>query len=399
MKFTLRKGSTVVADDMNMISFGELTPIQGGSHIVPLMANNESIVLQLPKCCAKNGVITTSKKRYCDLEFNLQEHVLVTDWFSSFEEHCIDMLSERCGDWFGSGTSEADIEDLMLSSVKVHRDGKTFSIRTDIGGGSGMKIQYSDQCIAYDITGNQVSLDTIVAGSTIVPLLLLKCIKLAGAFSIDIQMTQVVVVEEQMCQIEIPKTEISEPDVSKPEVSEPDVSEPDVSESVVTNTSVDDENEPTDTVDKVNQMETNAENIEESVEGNIEEKKVNDEDKVDLDDSMMVVVDEKEPIGNINREVSGSESNSPSTDPIQVVDLNIDDITETAPIELMESKEVRVKMYKEAKRRAIAARKRAIEEIMRARNIKMEFMLDDEVDSESDVDSDFDSVYGDEEME
>ena len=81
----------------------------------------------------------------------------------------------------------------------------------------------------------------------------------------------------------------------------------------------------------------------------------------------------------------------------QVVNLDVADITETTPLQLMEAKDVRIKMYKEAKRRAITARKRAIEEIMRARDIKMEFMLDDYVDSDSEVDSDMDSVYGGEE--
>jgi hypothetical protein len=354
----------------------------------------------------KNGVISTSKKQYCDLEFDLREHVLVTDWFGSFEEHCIDMLSERCGDWFGTGTSEADIEDLMLSNVKVHRDGKTFSIRTDIGSGSGMKIQYADQCIAYDITGNPVGLGTIVAGTTVVPLLLLKCIRLAGTFGVDIQMTQVVVVEEQKCQIEMSDGIEGMGVGEKVEVEEVEEGEEEkkvaVSDQIATNQS-------DDLVEEVVQTVVNTENIplpnpeEEATDGSPPVSRADDE--IELDSIMTVA--NPDHIGNSTQEtISLSESppTSPAssasqTDPIRVVDLNIDDITETAPIELMESKEVRLKMYKEAKRRAIVARKRAIEEIMRARNIKMEFMLDDEVDSDSDVDSDFESVYGDEEME
>ena len=380
MKFTLRQGSTNIADDMSLISFGDLTPIQGGSHVVPLIANNQSITVQLPKCRVKNGVVRTSKKQYCDLEFDLKEHVVVTDWIGSFEEHCIDMLSERCGDWFGSGTSEADIEDMMLSNVKVHRDGKTFSIRTDIGSGSGMKIQYADQCVAYDVTGNPVGLDTIVADTKVVPLILLKCIRLSGTFSIDIQMTQVVVVEEQSCQI-------------------------DVSDGVAENVGADvpiTEDEPS--TEDVLATEDAPSTEDGLTTGNLMLGE-NGADVSDKDITAIIEENGSESDGNIELELTGvSEDdinhigNSTTPDAIRAVDLNIDDITETAPIELMESKEVRLKLYKDAKRRAIAARKRAIEEIMRARNIKMEFMLDDEVDSESEVDSDFDSVYGDEEM-
>ena len=401
MKFTIRKGTTVVADDMSVISLGELTPIQGGSHIVPLLAKNQSITIQLPKCRVKNGVVRTSKKQYCDLEFDLKEHVLVTDWLGSFEEHCIDMLSERCGDWFGSGTSETDIEDLMISNVKVNRDGKTFTIRTDIGSGPGLKIQYADQCIAYDITGNPVPLETIDAGTTVVPLILLKCIRLAGSFSIDIQMTQAVVIEEQKCQIDMSDSvavgnytlntggvEIKDTPVDeKVEVAE----ETPVDEKVevAEETPVDEKVEVAEET-PVDENTRNTESV--SMNEVVDPVEENDQENENIELGAMVTGISDKDIDPIHI------GDSNQSDPIRVVDLNIDDITETAPIELMESKEVRLKLYKDAKRRAIAARKHAIEEIMRARNIKMEFMLDDEVDSESDVDSDFESVYGDEEM-
>ena len=83
------------------------------------------------------------------------------------------------------------------------------------------------------------------------------------------------------------------------------------------------------------------------------------------------------------------------TTELKEIFLNTSDIIETHPVHLMESKDVRIKMYKEAKARAINARKMAIEATMRAKNIKMEFMLDDEVDSDSEEynSDDYDSDY------
>ena len=347
MKFTLHPDKTVIADDIAQITFGELVPVQGGSHNAMLLAGNQHITIQLPQCKTKSGLVRTSKKQYCDLEFELEAHGLVTDWMESLEEHCIDMLNEKRGEWFGSGTTVEDIEDSMASNVKVNRDGKTFVIRVDIGGGSGMKIQYGEPCAVYDVTGNPRTLEDIQPGSTVIPLIVLRHVKIANTFNISIQMTQLMLVEERVC--------------------------------VVENLGID-----TRVVEG---------SVEGSVDGAVEESvdtppqfgEGYDVGEVKLDTIVDVVADNT--IGN-------------AKDPLdiaQVVNLDVADITETTPLQLMEAKDVRIKMYKEAKRRAITARKRAIEEIMRARDIKMEFMLDDYVDSDSEVDSDMDSVYGGEE--
>ena len=363
MKFTLRPDKTVIADDIAQITFGDLVPIQGGSHNAMLLADNQPITVQFPKCKVKSGVVRTSKKQYCDLEFELEAHMMVTDWMESLEEHCIDMLSEKRGDWFGSGTTVEDIEDSMVSNVKVNSDGKTFVIRVDIGGGSGMKIQYGDPCAVYDVTGTPRTLEDINPGASVIPLIALRHVKIANTFTVNIQMTQLMLVEEQVCVVENVVQEIEQ----SPENPDPlDVEDPLelASEVDVTASEVDVTASEVDvTASEVDGVRTNDVNL----------------------DSLLDGVDD---IGKTNMQ----------SDSAQVVNLDVADITETAPLQLLEPKDVRIKLYKEARQRAISARKKAIEEIMRARDIKMEFMLDDYVDSESDMDSDMESVYGDDQL-
>jgi len=343
MKFTLRPDKTVVADDIAQITFGDLVPVQGGSHNAMLLADNQHITVQLPQCKVKSGVVRTSKKQYCDLEFELETHMMVTDWMESLEEHCIDMLSEKRGDWFGSGTTVEDIEDSMVSNVKVNSDGKTFVIRVDIGGGSGMKIQYGDPCAVYDVTGSHRTLEDIKSGSSVIPLIAMRHVKIANTFTINIQMTQLMLVEEQICAVEKVEQEQSVTVVNQ---------------------------EPVITTESVSDQETN----------DVLDEKANNVD---------VKLDVLDDLGKAEK----------ADDVAQLVNLDVEDITETAPLQLLEPEDVRIRLYKEARQRAIASRKKAIEEIMRARDIKMEFMLDDYIDSESDMNSDMESEYGEDEMD
>jgi hypothetical protein len=373
MKFTIRPDKTVIADDIAQITFGELVPVQGGSHNAMLLADNQHITVQLPKCKVKSGVVRTSKKQYCDLEFELEAHMMVTDWMESLEEHCIDMLSEKRGDWFGSGTTAEDIEDSMVSNVKVNSDGKTFVIRVDIGGGSGMKIQYGDPCAVYDVTGSPRTLEDIKSGSSVIPLIALRHVKIANTFTINIQMTQLMLVEEQVCVVEKVVQEI-EPAIENQDPS--DVDEPLETESEVTAP----DSEVTALESEVPAPDSEVTALESEVTAPDSEVDGGQTNDVNLD-SLLGGTDD---IGN--------------ADSAQVVNLDVADITETSPLQLLEPKDVRIKLYKEARQRAISARKKAIEEIMRARDIKMEFMLDDYVDSESDMDSDMESVYGDDQV-
>ena len=323
---------------MNRIALGELTPVQGGSHTTQMFVDGEGIFIQLPKCTLKNGIVHTKAKVYGDLLFTdgAVERV-VTDWFESLEDRAIALLGEKRVEWFGGETSLLDIEESMGTNVRIHRGGKSFTIRANIGGATGMRIQYADPCSVYDVRGNVMSLDTVDCKVQIVPLVYAKCIRLANSnFNIDIQLSQILVVDNEERMISTgPVVSVEQDDDA--EVQESD--DPDENVAIVYTTDANDTNDTNDT---------------------------------------------NEPL--INATVQSLAN-------IEEIDIGISDIHEScAPIPLMEPIEVRRRMYKDAKRRAVAARKRAIEEIMRARDIKMEFMLDDDVDTDTDLDSDFDDT-------
>jgi hypothetical protein len=388
MKFIIDPQRT--ADDMARIHLGDLVPIQGGANTSAILVDGEGIVVQLPKCRMKNGIIQTSKKMYCDLEFGNVKDAMVCDWFDALEERCIALMGEKCGEWFGSKTTMVDIEDSMGTNVRVERKSDNFTIRTTVGGSPSMRIQYSDPCVVFNRIGTELSLDRVTNETTIIPLVMIKCVKITtSGIDIELQLTQVMVIDDAVRQIDVPD----------------DMVDP-VTDGVGTPTT-----QATDGVGTPTTQATDGAigSATPSAIGSATPSAIGSATPSAIGRATPSAIGRATPSA-IGRAISAADtteyietphqpidtsgtSGTSGTSELSEVNIDINDISETHSTQIMESKEVRMKLYKEAKARALAARRRAIEEIMRAKNIKMEFQLDDEIDSDDSDEFDTGSEY------
>jgi hypothetical protein len=426
MKFIIDPQRT--ADDMARIHLGDLVPIQGGANTSAILVDGEGIVVQLPKCRMKNGIIQTSKKMYCDLEFGNVKDAMVCDWFDALEERCIALMGEKCGEWFGSKTTMVDIEDSMGTNVRVERKSDNFTIRTTVGGSPSMRIQYSDPCVVFNRIGTELSLDRVTNETTIIPLVMIKCVKITtSGIDIELQLTQVMVIDDAVRQIDVPD------DMVDPVTDGVGTPTTQATDGVGTPTTQATDGVGPPTTQATDGVGTPTTQATDGAIGSATPSAIGSATPSAIGSATPSAIGRATPsaIGSatpsaigratpsaigratpsaIGRAISAADtteyietphqpidtsgtSGTSGTSELSEVNIDINDISETHSTQIMESKEVRMKLYKEAKARALAARRRAIEEIMRAKNIKMEFQLDDEIDSDDSDEFDTGSEY------
>ena len=59
--------------------------LQGGCYFTKLLNDNNPLYIQTTSCKTKNGIVNTTKKSYCDLQFNNNDNIIVS-WFENLEK-------------------------------------------------------------------------------------------------------------------------------------------------------------------------------------------------------------------------------------------------------------------------------------------------------------------------
>ena len=59
--------------DFSSLTLGNTQSMQGGGYFTRLLFNDDSFILQTPKCYTKKGMCKTGKKIYCDLKYSILE--------------------------------------------------------------------------------------------------------------------------------------------------------------------------------------------------------------------------------------------------------------------------------------------------------------------------------------
>jgi hypothetical protein len=339
--------------------------IAGGNYFIRILQNSgqKPLYIQPPKCSTKQGIIKSGKKMYCDLLFKHEDEQF-TEFLECLESFCRSKIFQNKDKWFDSDLTEEDIEESFSPTAKLYKSGKLHSVRVNIPirmGKCSLKV--------YNEEEQDVEIETVRENIQLMTILEVQGIRCSARnFQIDMEVKQMMTLKPvdlfEKCVFAKPSS------LAKKEV---------VLEKV--------EKAPTEKQDEnpVDEVKYEDESVLEETE--IEDNDENEEEPIDLDAmDDEVKKEENETIETKEEDVSNEENpQEPLADPIlglNEVDLELPN--EEGEMKLKKRNDVYYDMYKEAKRKARIARDFAIASYLEAKQIRHNFLEEDEMSEDDD---------------
>ncbi len=400
------------------MSLGQPQAMQGGgSWFTKLSINNAPILVQLPKCNMKNGIVKTKRVTYSDLMYSSTKYEQVlSNWVESLEESCQNLIDEKKHLWFSNELTRDDLETMMTSLVRLYKSGTKALMRAffDVS-----RRNNNLKCHIYDENERIVDSNNIKNTSSVIPLIQIEGIKFTSrSFDVELKIVQLMVLEDKeevsftkSCMIkrtkpaqekitlektlEDDRSDETNNSSSSDDILENTEEEDNKSENVILEIKTDDKNtlENTEIVENNDNPESSSEDKEASDLGNTGLKEVSisldnlDDAVVDAEsqddeqgESMSSITDSQEPdLEEISVEVK--EEISPK---IQEVELDVKD--DENVMTLKKPNEVYYEIYRAAREKAKHMRKVALEAYLEAQQIKTKYMLEDLDESDEEFD-------------
>lgn len=388
--------------------------LQGGTYIANLDINDNSIIIQTPKCKTKKGVTKTAKQLYSDLLFN-QDHNEFIDWLETFQERIRELIYENSENWFHESPSLDDIEYNWNNSIRTYKQ-TNYLVRSFVHKSKGSK---SPSIQIYDSEQKQLTINDVDKDKNVICILEIVGIKFSSqSFQLDICLRQIMVLNEKplfnkcLIRLEKPnnksnvenlgetieKVKVTDNLVHNSELSKDlddnvdhlsdDEAEDKTSSDVSSDVSVEVAGEANDEVNESNKddnvvkedgikLENNTSKmIEENIKLNVEE---NEKDNLTVETEIKnELTKEKE---------KQNQKDLEKIDGLEEIELNVDNIDE---IKLKKPNEVYLDIYREARKKAKLAKKEAIKAYLEAKKIKELYLLDEIDSSSSESDEDLD---------
>ena len=387
--------------------------LQGGTYSANLDINDNSIIIQTPKCKTKKGVTKTAKQLYSDLLFN-QDHNDFIDWLETLQERIRELIYENSENWFHESPTLDDIEYNWNNSIRTYKQ-TNYLVRTFVHKSKGSK---SPSIQIYDSEQKQLTIDDVDKDKNVICILEIVGIKFSSqSFQLDICLRQIMVLNEKplfnKCLIRLEKSSdknnvenlgennekakvtdnlVHTSELSKNldnrdtkvklSVEEEEEEEIEKTTSRATEEPVDKttsratkEQADTTTCEEIDELTDVVENeddttktTEENIKLNVEK---NEKDNITVKTEIKNELDKEKEKQN--------QKDLEKIDGLEEIELNVDNIDE---IKLKNPNEVYLDIYREARKKAKLAKKEAIKAYLEAKKIKQLYLLD-EIDSSS----------------
>ena len=353
--------------------------INGGNHFIKYSYDQCPLYIKLPPCSIKQGIVSTSKRIFCDLMFTNENSEFI-EYVENLEQYSQKYIFNNREKWFESELEENDIENSFNSCMKIYKSGKYYCLRVSVPrilGKSNLKI--------YDENEQLVEIENIKEDDKVVCALEIQGIKCsARSFQIEMEVKQMLLINNknifEKC-ILLKKPEL--PTVESLSHNE----ELAVENDTVENSIVDSDNPK----DEIKMVEKESEYLRENptvideeiidkIDANEENEEVavvdNNDDEINQSEEKYV---ENDPLEvNVEDLINSQESNEPQECDIPLENFNSDVIS------LKKKNDVYYEMYKKALSKAKMAKELALSSFLEAKNIKNTYMLDDIDDSDLD---------------
>jgi hypothetical protein len=362
--------------------------LQGGAYFSKLKLLGKTISFQTPKSKTKNGIIKTDKKIYCDLLFDKDDDDVI-EFLTELEDKIKNLIYEKKDKWFHTDM-DMDTIDYHWQNVLRPYKGSYVLLRCFIKKPKNT-LNSARTIQIYNEDEQLLDLDKVTKDKTIVSLLDLTGLKFTSqSFSLEFNLTQVMILNDEIkrnkCLIKKDTTQETktleklDENTKNPEETEDTTtfsekqnieSEEIVSQNenikLVSDISNDISSEDVqNNIEKEEEKSDETENnstIEETVHTNEDNKLVDATD--DLEKNIDVKTDEK--INELE----------------ELNEINLEIPSELEAVHLKKPNEVYLEIYKEVKKRAKEAKKKAIEAYLEAKRIKSLYLLD-EIESSDD---------------
>lgn len=378
--------------DFTKLTLSSPININGGNHFIKYNYDGCPLYIKLPLCSIKQGIVSTSKRIFCDLMFT-NENTEFIEYIENLEQYSQKYIFDNRQKWFETELEENDIENSFNSCMKIYKSGKYYCLRVSVPrilGKSNLKI--------YDENEQLVEIENIKEDDKVICALEVQGIKCsARSFQIEMEVKQMVLIKQknifekcvllkreqrQILQDQESVIEKESKDLSTEPINEIIVDDVEEENPVVLDNNVEEE----DQVDMDNKVEK---------ENKVDmEKHVEEENKVDLDNK----VEEENPVDIEKREEVENHESEPTEIDIEEI-ISSQEIKECQepreceiPLEqfnsdilsLKKKNDVYYEMYRKALSKAKMAKEMALNSFLEAKNIKNTYMLDDIDDSDLD---------------
>jgi hypothetical protein len=403
--------------DFDCLTLGNTQSMQGGGYFTRLLFNDGPFILQTPKCYTKKGMCKTGKKIYCDLKYSILEknESSFIDWMEKLEEKTQDLIFANRKDWFLEEPTREDIEYMWNSCIRSYKSDFRL-VRTFVQ--KPRQLHKAPTITIYDENEDIKSIDDITGDSRMITIIEILGIKWTSqSAQLDVCFRQAMLLEDKplftQCLItnnfnnssssknnEETEQELAIPDLPTPEDDSNKVGEKipqtgdndknslDIQQS--TNLFLDikeksDTAKDSDTAQDLSNKIMNKEvlDLEKNKEQDINKNEI--ETNVDIENSTPKNLEKADTDISDNEIVIDLEPLEKRQE-LHEIDIKFDEVNDS--ISLKNPNEVYIEIYKEAKKRAMQAKKLAIEAYLEAKRIKSVYLLD-QFDSESESDSQF----------
>lgn len=389
---------------MDELSLANPQGLQGGAYLSKLKVLGKRIILQTPRCTTKNGILKTDKKIYCDLMFDT-DHDEVREFFRDLSDKIKNLIFDKKDIWFHTDM-DMDTIDYHWQSILRPYKGTKFLLRCNIRKPHRSKVSLQPSVQIYDEEESLLGIDDVTKGKGLMGLLHLNGLKFTSqSFSLDFYLEQAMVlksrVENKKCRIQIDKsykdrTSVvadspvfadSESDTSPKSTEDTNNVEVDKVETSITDVDLQTKNETTEMLSKTNKNNDSPKPLDLLSPSSSEDQPIvesNTKEEVAVEDQRDIVPDQTAIVAD-----NLAETNNESLEKTDILnEVTLDVPSDSDSLKLKKPNEVYMEIYKEVRRRAREARKKAIEAYLEVKRIKSLYMLDEiEVeDSEEDDD-------------
>ncbi len=401
--------------------------LQGGAFFSKLKLLGNNVTLQTPRCKTKNGVVKTEKKIYCDLMFEKDDDNVI-DFLESLEDKIKNLIYEKKDKWFHSDM-DMDTIDYHWQNILRSYKGSKILLRCFIKKPKS-RLNTTPALQIYDEDESLLKMDDLTKEKSIMGLLEISGLKFTSqSFSLEFNLTQAMVLKEKVfrnkCLIktvnannqenqpqdkvydEIPPKDDKDAESEDAELVQnlSDDEEPDDGKIQEYVDEVQVETEPVVPTLKLSELQskniklnvvdndTSQINEDDTVANqltltNLENTEPNAENTESIVEDLAKSEDKTEEKNEAN--LKGGDKLLVNTEPLEknseLNEINLVMPEDKDTVQLKKPNEVYMEIYKEVKRRAKEAKKKAIAAYLEAKRIKSLYLLDEIESSDDETD-------------
>lgn len=346
------------------------TSIAGGNYFIRCLVKNQPLYIQPPKCKTRQGIVKpgVGKRFYSDLLFTNENEDFIR-WMENLENYCQQYIYKNREKWFDGEMDLHDIENYFTSPLKLFKSGKYYIVRTNITtvlGKPTLKI--------YDENETEQDFETINENTNVMTILEVQGIKCSSkSFQIEIELKQMMVLAPtnmfEKCIIRTgaaPSKVVNENLDSRNEVLQ-------IPDGVENKVELEPAPVPVESINAVNEPPKGEESrsLEEPTET---------QDPMETSETMETTETLETQVWQVPRDPQELEE----------VEFNLEKITDDKPMLIKKRDNIYYEMYREAKKKAKAARDLALSAYLEAKRIKNTYLLEDMEDDDDDEEDDYD---------